>query len=226
MKFKTRPGKKRRTVYLPKERKGKKKTTKTNKNKKRKTMKSYQAQYSSLERQLARNPRNLAAAIRLIAKEQKLSREMKEFKEMRTAEIQRQMEELENKDRSRRRGANKNKWSEADLKKYAKLQEELKQLNPFSYASKRGMNLQFDENSNVKEVGAMIQKYYEYVDKGIIKPRQFIDNYDQANYMASIMTSLEIKEAIKQADLWKEKSLANQRKRQEETLKLFENFNF
>mgnify|MGYP003439288422 len=40
------------------------------------------------------------------------------------------------------------------------------------------MNLQFDEDSNVKEVGAMIQKYYEYVDKGIIKPRQFIDNYD------------------------------------------------
>lgn len=224
MRFKTRPGKKRRTIYLPKERKGKKKTTKINK--KRKSMKSYQAQYSSLERQLARNPRNLAAAIRLIAKEQKLSREMKEFKEMRTAEIQRQMEELENKDRSRRRGANKNKWSEADLKKYTKLQEELKQLDPFTYASKRGMNLQFDENSNVKEVGAMIQKYYEYVDKGIIKPRQFIDNYDQANYMASIMTSLEIKEAIKQADLWKEKSLANQRKRQEETLKLFENFNF
>lgn len=224
MRFKTRPGKKRRTVYLPKQKKGKKKTTKTNK--KRKSMKLYQTEYNSLERKLARNPRNLTAAIRLIAKEQKLSREMKEFKEMRTAEIEKQMEELENKDRSRRRGANKNKWSEADLKKYAKLQEELKQLNPFSYASKRGMNLQFDENSNVKEVGAMIQKYYEYVDKGIIKPRQFIDNYDQANYMASIMTNLEIKEAIKQADLWKEKGLANQRKRQEETLKLFENIDF
>ena len=151
---------------------------------------------------------------------------VKSVREQRRKFIEEQITALENKDRSRRRGANKNKWTEVDLQKYAKLQEELKQIDPFSYASKRGMNLQFDEDSNVKEVGAMIQKYYDYVDKGIIKPRQFIDNYDQANYMASIMTVPEIQDAIKQADIWKERGLANQLKRQEETLKLFENFNF
>lgn len=201
MKFKTRPGKKRRTVYLPKERKGKKKTTKTNKNKKRKTMKSYQAQYSSLERQLARNPRNLAAAIRLIAKEKKLSREMKEFREMRTAEIQRQLQELENKDRSRRRGANKNKWSEADLKKYAKLQEELKQLQAKDIKQNR-VAREYDEHSQKEEVGALIAKYHDYIDRGIIKPKSFVDNYDQASWMSSILTEPEMKKALEQADKW------------------------
>lgn len=220
MKFKTKPGKKGRSKYLPK------KASKSSVRKTPMTIKSYQAKERQYNKLAGRRASTLIQAARLYGQKEKLSREMEAWKNWRTAEIQRELEALENKDRSRRRGANKNKWTEADLKKYAKLQDELKQIAPFSYASKRGMNLQFDEDSNVKEVGAMIQKYYEYVDKGIIKPRQFIDNYDQANYMASIMTVPEIQEAIKQAEIWKEKGLANQLKRQEETLKLFEHFDF
>lgn len=206
MRFKTRPGKKRRTVYLPKERKGKKKTTKINK--KRKSMKSYQAQYSSLERQLARNPRNLAAAIRLIAKEQKLSREMKEFKEMRTAEIQRQLEELENKDRSRRRGANKNKWSEADLKKYLKLKEELSQLTGFVSST-----VKFDDDAATEY--AAIKKYYDYVDRGIIKEHSVFDKYDAREYLEKILTREELLNVLKEAETKREKLYADSRKRAE-----------
>lgn len=220
MKFKTKPGKKGRSKYLPK------KTSKPRAHKNPMTIKGYQAKERQYNKIASRRPSTLIQAAKLYGQKEKLSREMEAWRNWRIPEIQKELEALENKDRSRRRGANKNKWTEADLKKYAKLQEELKQVDPFSYASKRGMNLQFDEDSNVKEVGAMIQKYYEYVDKGIIKPRQFIDNYDQANYMASIMTVPEIQEAIKQAETWKEKGLANQLKRQEESLKLFEHFNF
>lgn len=210
MRFKTRPGKKKRTVYLPKQKKGKKKTTKTNK--KRKSMKSYQTQYSSLERQLARNPRNLAAAIRLIAKEQKLSREMKEFREMRTTEIQRQLQELENKDRSRRRGANKNKWSEADLKKYVKLQEELNQLQGKDIKQNR-VAREYDEHSQKEEVGALVAKYHEYIERGIIKPRTFVDNYDQASWMSSVISEAEMKQVLDQADKWMKKSAERRAKR-------------
>lgn len=220
MKFKTKPGKKGRSKYLPK------KTSKPRARKNPMTVKGYQAKERQYNKIASRRPSTLIQAAKLYGQKEKLSREMEAWRNWRIPEIQKELEALENKDRSRRRGANKNKWTEADLQKYAKLQEELKQVDPFSYASKRGMNLQFDEDSNVKEVGAMIQKYYEYVDKGIIKPRQFIDNYDQANYMASIMTVPEIQEAIKQAEIWKEKGLANQLKRQEESLKLFEHFNF
>lgn len=220
MKFKTKPGKKGRSKYLPK------KTSKPRVRKNPMSIKGYQAKERQYNKIASRRPSTLIQAAKLYGQKEKLSREMEAWRNWRIPEIQKELEALENKDRSRRRGANKNKWTEADLQKYAKLQEELKQVDPFSYASKRGMNLQFDEDSNVKEVGAMIQKYYEYVDKGIIKPRQFIDNYDQANYMASIMTVPEIQEAIKQAEIWKEKGLANQLKRQEESLKLFEHFNF
>ena len=230
MKFKTKPGKKNRSKYLPKKTRSSKylpkKTSEPKARKNPMTIKGYQVKERQYNRLTKRKASTLFQAAKLYGQRERLSREMEAWRNWRIPEIQKQLEELENKDRSRRRGANKNKWTETDLKKYAKLQEELKQIDPFSYASKRGMNLQFDEDSNVKEVGAMIQKYYEYVDKGIIKPREFIDNYDQANYMASIMTVPEIEEAIKQADTWKEKGLANQLKRQEESLKLFENFNF
>lgn len=67
-------------------------------------------------------------------------------------------------------------------------------------------SFQYDEHSEKEEVGALIAKYHDYVDRGIIKPRSFIDNYDQASWMSSILTEPEMKKVLKKADKWMEMS--------------------
>ena len=67
-------------------------------------------------------------------------------------------------------------------------------------------SFQYDEHSQKEEVGALIAKYHDYIDRGIIKPRSFIDNYDQASWMSSILTEPEMKKILKQADKWMEMS--------------------
>ena len=61
---------------------------------------------------------------------------------------------------------------------------------------------QYDEHSQKEEVGALIAKYHDYIDRGIIKPRSFVDNYDQASWMSSILSEPEMKKVLKQADKW------------------------
>ena len=65
---------------------------------------------------------------------------------------------------------------------------------------------QYDEHSQKEEVGALIAKYHDYVDRGIIKPRNFVDNYDQASWMSSILPEPEMKKVLEQADRWMEMS--------------------
>lgn len=67
-------------------------------------------------------------------------------------------------------------------------------------------SFQYDEHSQKEEVGALIAKYHDYVDRGIIKPRSFVDNYDQASWMSSILTEPEMKKVLKRADKWMEMS--------------------
>ncbi len=62
--------------------------------------------------------------------------------------------------------------------------------------------LQYNEHSQKEEVGALIAKYHDYIDRGIIKPRSFVDNYDQASWMSSIISEPEMKKVLKQADKW------------------------
>lgn len=65
---------------------------------------------------------------------------------------------------------------------------------------------QYDEHSQKEEVGALIAKYHDYIDRGIIKPRSFVDNYDQASWMSSVLSEPEMKKVLKQADKWMEMS--------------------
>ena len=64
----------------------------------------------------------------------------------------------------------------------------------------------YDEHSQKEEVGALIAKYKDYVSKGIIRPRSFVDNYEQASWMSSILTEPEMKKVLKHADTWMEMS--------------------
>lgn len=64
----------------------------------------------------------------------------------------------------------------------------------------------YDEHSQKEEVGALIAKYKDYVSKGIIRPRSFVDNYEQASWMSSILTEPEMKKVLNQADKWMQMS--------------------
>lgn len=67
----------------------------------------------------------------------------------------------------------------------------LKNINTFSDADDKAL------------VGALIKKYNDYIDKGFIKPKTFVDNYEQASWMANeVLNSTEMKAAVKQADTW------------------------
>ena len=125
---------------------------------------------------------------------------VKSIREQREKFIKEQMAALENKDRSKRRGANKNKWTETDLRKYAKLKQEQALLHPHS-----GRKFRYNEyTSNAREVGALVAKYNEYVDKGIIKPKTYLNNYEQASYMRNeVLTKQEMQSALNQADKWR-----------------------
>ncbi len=199
MKFKTKPGKKGRSKYLPK------KTSKPRARKNPMTIKGYQAKEKQYNKITSRRASTLIQAAKLYGQREKLSREMEAWRNWRIPEIQREIEALENKDRSRRRGANKNQWTETDLKKYAKLQEELNQLQVKDLRQNR-VAKEYDEHSQKEEIGALMAKYHDYVDRGIIKPRNFVDNYDQASWMSSILTEPEMKKVLEQADKWMEMS--------------------
>ena len=118
-------------------------------------------------------------------------------------EIRSQMRQLENKDRSRRRGANKNKWTGADIKKYAKLKSELNIINPQVKEKYSLARDAWDDADQKALTGALVKKYHDYVDAGYIKPRHFIDNYEQAAWMRdNVLSEAEMEEAVATADRW------------------------
>lgn len=125
---------------------------------------------------------------------------IKSLREQRRKFIEEQITALENKDRSRRRGPNKNKWTEVDLQKYAKLKQEQALLHPHS-----GRKFKYNEiDSNTSEVGALVAKYHDYVNRGIIQPKSYLNNYEQASYMRNeVLTKQEMQSVLDQADKWR-----------------------
>lgn len=65
-----------------------------------------------------------------------------------------------------------------------------------------------DEGSTISNdgvYGAILRKYYEYVDKGWIKRVSTLDRYEAAQWFAeNIMTQSDMEEAIAQANRWRE----------------------
>lgn len=121
---------------------------------------------------------------------------VKSVREQREKFIKEQMAELENKDRSRRRGANKNKWTETDLRKYAKLKQEQALLHPHS-GRKRGM---IPTERSHAEMYAAIKKYEDYVARGIIKEHSILDKYEARDFMEKILTQDELEAMLKEAE--------------------------
>lgn len=77
------------------------------------------------------------------------------------------------------------------IKTHQKSYSYLKNVNTFSDADDKAL------------VGALIKKYNDYIDKGFIKPKTFVDNYEQASWMANeVLNSKEMEAAVKQADTW------------------------
>lgn len=87
--------------------------------------------------------------------------------------------------------------------------------------------IQYDIDSDLREVGAMIKKYNDYVDKGLIPKKSFVDNYEQASWMRNeVLSNGEIESALKQADTWKERTAKRHQQHIQEDLDLFSQFGF
>lgn len=67
-----------------------------------------------------------------------------------------------------------------------------------------------------REVGALIKQYWDYVDKGWIRAESGLSQYEIAEFMSMEKTELEMKNAIEQADEWREITEEKERKRLEE----------
>lgn len=84
-----------------------------------------------------------------------------------------------------------------------------------------------DETARRVEVGAMIKKYHDYVDKGWIKPRAFVDNYEQATWMRNeVLSQPEVEDALSQADKWEALRKENAAKKFAEDMEMWKNFEF
>lgn len=67
-----------------------------------------------------------------------------------------------------------------------------------------------------REVGALIQQYWDYVNKGWIRAESGLTQYEIAEFMTMERTELEMRNAVKQADEWRTATEAKERKRLEE----------
>lgn len=76
-------------------------------------------------------------------------------------------------------------------------------LSAKSYIGTHSISIGSD---NMLKTGAILKKYNEYLDKGIIKKQSFLNKYEAADWFSdNIMTDDMMQEAIDQADLWLEK---------------------
>lgn len=66
------------------------------------------------------------------------------------------------------------------------------------------------------EKGALIKQYYEYVDKGWIRPQSFMDVYDAAEYMSQNVSAADMEKAIQQADEWRTQTFQREMARRAE----------
>lgn len=61
-------------------------------------------------------------------------------------------------------------------------------------------------SDNMLNTGAILKKYHEYIDKGLIKKQSFLNKYEAADWFSeNLMTDEMLQEAIDQADEWLEK---------------------
>lgn len=73
-----------------------------------------------------------------------------------------------------------------------------------SYAGTRPIWMGVDDQL---VTGAVLKKYYEYIDKGLIKRQSSLNKYEAADWFSdNIMTENMMQEAIDQADKWAEKT--------------------
>lgn len=99
-----------------------------------------------------------------------------------------------------------NQWDQ-----YERYSTELRQLmTGFGSEEKYKGAPKYSENEsdfiNNLEYGAILKKYYEYVDKGYIKESSILDNYEVAQWFKKeVMTQEEMKKAIEQAEFWIQK---------------------
>lgn len=92
------------------------------------TIKGMQSKANQLNRAAARKTSTITQFAKNQLKQQQISRDIQAWRDWRIPQIKRELQDLETKDRSRRRGKNKNQWTEADVRKYGKLKAELNQL--------------------------------------------------------------------------------------------------
>lgn len=85
-------------------------------------------------------------------------------------------------------------------------------------ANKRGhaQGLQFETYNVRTEKGALIAQYYEYVDKGWIRPQSFLDVYDAAEYMERTVSEADMQKAIQKADSWRSRTQQREMERRAE----------
>lgn len=73
-----------------------------------------------------------------------------------------------------------------------------------------------DVSINDDDYGAILKKYHEYIDMGLIKESSILDKYQAAQWFKEqIMTQEEMENAIRQADEWKDKRDEKARLRRE-----------
>lgn len=83
---------------------------------------------------------------------------------------------------------------------------QIKTRSARSYAGTRPIWMGADDNL---VAGAILRKYHEYIDKGLIKKQSFLNKYEAADWFSeNIMTEDMMQEAIDQADKWAEKTNA------------------
>lgn len=79
--------------------------------------------------------------------------------------------------------------------------------------------LEFLTQNERNQKGALIKQYYEYVDKGWIRPQSFMDVYDAAEYMTQNVSSADMEKAIQQADEWNKITQEREERRRAERIR-------
>lgn len=109
------------------------------------------------------------------------------------------------------------RMSKVQVKQYRSLTEMRAALRPHSGRRK--------SITDDVELGALIDKYWDYVDKGLIKPRSNMEYYDQSTYNETaswmkneILSKAELEDAIKKADTWRDITTEKRRLRIEKNI--------
>lgn len=102
--------------------------------------------------------------------------------------------------------------TQAQRAQYMQGQLEIYEANKTGHSQ----GLQFETYNTRTEKGALIAMYYDYVDKGWIRPQSFLDVYDAAEYMERTISEVEMQKAIQKADEWRSRTQQREMERRAE----------